>query len=74
MRILSFVLLIGALACCTFAYWGLETPSGRQAYDEMAGMVPMAAGVAGVIFFVAAVAIWFWGRISTRKQNNRRPA
>ncbi|MEJ2173426.1 MAG: hypothetical protein P8Y76_00530 [bacterium] len=54
------MLLVAATACFAFAYWGLETPAGRRAYDEMAGMIPLAAGLAGAVFGVAAVAIWLW--------------
>jgi len=38
----------------------LKTPAGRRAFDEMAGIIPMAAGLAGVAFCVVALAIWLW--------------
>jgi len=59
-RFLPPSLLVAAIACFAFAYWGLETPAGRRAYDEMAGMIPMAAALAGTVFCVCAVAIWLW--------------
>ena len=54
------VLLVLAAACFGFAYWGLATPAGRSAYDEMAGIIPMAAALAGGILVLAAAAIWTW--------------
>jgi len=64
MRYLPWILLAAALACLAFAYWGLATPAGRRAYDEMAGMIPMAAALAGALFALAAVVIWIvrWWR------------
>jgi len=61
-RFLPPSLLVVAIACFAFAYWGLETPAGRRAYDEMAGMIPLAVGLAGAVFSVAAVATWLWRR------------
>lgn len=60
MRYLPLILVAAAVACLAFAYWGLATPAGRRAYDEMAGMIPMAAALAGAVFGLAAVAIWIW--------------
>ncbi len=64
MRYLPLILLAAAVACLAFAYWGLATPAGRRAYDEMAGMIPMAAALAGAAFGLAAIAIWIvrWWR------------
>jgi len=35
MRYLPPFLLAVAAACFAFAYWGLATPAGRRAYDEI---------------------------------------
>jgi hypothetical protein len=59
-RALALSLFVAAMACLAFAYWGLRTPAGRRAFDEMAGIIPMAAGLAGVLFCVVALAIWLW--------------
>lgn len=66
MRYFPFILLTVAMGCIAFAYWGLETPSGRRTYDEMAGIIPMAVGLAGAVCFVAAAGIWVWRWISLR--------
>ncbi len=39
------MLIVAAAALAIFAYWGIYTAAGRQAYDEMAGMVPFFAGI-----------------------------
>lgn len=72
MRYLPLFLLTAAFACLAFAYWGLETPGGRRAYDEMAGIVPMATGLAGAVFVVAAAALWLWRWFTTRKDDEKR--
>jgi len=72
MRYLPVYLLIVACAGFGFAYWGLETPDGRRAYDEMAGIIPMAAGLAGAVLVVVAAAIWLWRWISARHRSNPR--
>jgi len=59
-RALALSLVAAAMACVAFAVWGLKTPAGRRAFDEMAGIIPMAAGLAGVLLCVAALAIWLW--------------
>ena len=66
MRYLPLILLTAAFACLAFAYWGMETPSGRRAYDEMAGIIPMAVGLVGAILGVVALAIWVWRWFGTR--------
>lgn len=59
MRLVSLLFLSLAVVCGAFAYWGLHTVAGRRAFDEMAGMVPLAAGALGVLFLiVAAAAAW----------------
>ena len=73
MRYLPLFLLTAALASLAFAYWGLETPGGRRAYDEMAGIIPMAAGFAGAVFFVAALGLWLWRRFGTRSDTGGTP-
>lgn len=51
-----------------FAYWGLYTVSGRRTFDEMAGMVPLAAAPAGVFFAVCAV-VASWRSSVTRRRS-----
>jgi len=44
--------LAGALLLA-FGWWGLETTAGRHRFDEMAGMVPLAAGALGALLLTA---------------------
>ena len=67
MRIVPTVLLIAAAAFEVFAYWGLNTVAGRAAYDEMAGMIPLAAAPVGLCFAAVAVLLW-WRRRRTQGQ------
>jgi len=55
-----------AAACPGFAYWDLATPAGRSAYEEMAGIIPVGAALAGGILVLAAAAIWAWRRLQRR--------
>ncbi len=59
MRLVLVVLGVAGLAFC---WWGLSTVPGRRAFDEMAGMIPLAAGAAGALLLLAAVAAWWRSR------------
>lgn len=61
MPIATFLLALAALACEVFAYWGLNTVAGRSAFDEMAGMIPLAAAPVGLCLAGAALLTW-WRR------------
>lgn len=67
MKLLALMLFLVAIAAAAFAFWGLITTSGRTRYDEMAGMIPMAAAV----FSLGACAM---GAIAVlrNKRNKRR--
>lgn len=65
MRIASLVLAFLSLACAAFAVWGLGTPSGRRVFDEMAGILPLAAGVGAVVFALCAALTW-WRHMARR--------
>lgn len=62
MRVSSIFLLVAALACFGFSYWGLNTVPGRAAFDEMAGIIPLAATPAGFLLLICAAVLWFKGR------------
>jgi uncharacterized membrane protein len=66
MRKASIACFVLALACAAFAYWGLRTVAGRRAFDEMAGMVPLGAGVVGAILAFCAVVTWWLSRHSAK--------
>ena len=62
MHVLPIVLLVAGAACELFAYWGITTVPGRRAFDEMAGMIPLAAAPLGLVLMAAAVALWWYSR------------
>lgn len=64
MRDFPSLLLGAALACFGFSFWGLSTVAGRAAFDEMAGMIPLAATPVGVILLLCAVLKWLKRRRS----------
>jgi len=58
MRHLPIFLLITAIACFGFSYWGLNTVAGRAAFDEMAGIIPLAATPLGLLLLLCAAVLW----------------
>lgn len=55
-------LLVALAALCeAFAWWGLNTVAGRAEFDEMAGMVPLAAAPLGGVLACGALLLW-WRR------------
>lgn len=52
----SLTLLVAGACLVAFGWWGVETVAGRRRFDEMAGMIPMAAGALGVL--VALLLVW----------------
>ena len=62
MRVLPWILLLLAVCCWVFSYWGLNTTAGRRAFDEMAGIIPFVAGPIGIILALAAGIMWWWTR------------
>ena len=55
MRTATVILFLLALGCGSFGYWGLHTPSGRRAFAEMAGILPMASAWLSLVFAAAAL-------------------
>ena len=47
------MLVLTGAALLVFGWWGVETPAGRQRYDEMDGIIPFAVGVLGAILLAA---------------------
>ena len=62
MRPRLLILLLLFVACEVFGYWGLNTVSGRAAFDEMAGIIPAAAQGLGWLLLIAAGVVAWRGR------------
>lgn len=55
MRLVPVYLIVLSLIAITFAWWGLETDSGRQNYDEMDGLYPFFTGICGLVLMVLSL-------------------
>jgi len=55
-RVALVLLAVGACSA-VFGWWGVYTVEGRRRFDEMAGMIPMAALHAGWVLAAAAL-VW----------------
>jgi len=61
MKLFAIVLALVAVAGLAFGWWGLETVSGRRHFDEMAGMIPLFAGVGSIILLLLAAILYYFG-------------
>lgn len=61
-RLALFLIVCGAMGLA-FAYWGLETSTGRAHFDEMDGLYPFFGGVAGAVFILAGLIMRLVARI-----------
>jgi hypothetical protein len=55
------LLILGVLAVA-FGWWGVYTAAGRRQFDEMAGIIPLAALALGGLLIVIGLALLFWRR------------
>ena len=61
MKLFAIVLALVAGAGMVFGWWGLETVSGRRHFDEMAGIIPLFAGVGSIILLLLAAILYYIG-------------
>jgi hypothetical protein len=61
MRYLPQLLCFIGVLALVFAHWGINTVSGRRVFDEMAGMIPMAVGLLGLLAILGG-AVWLFVR------------
>jgi hypothetical protein len=50
-------LIVGFLAMA-FGWWGANTTAGRQRFDEMAGIIPIATLVLGTVVFAIGLLLF----------------
>ena len=55
------LLILGVLAVA-FGWWGVYTAAGRRQFDEMAGILPLAALALGALLIVIGLALLLWRR------------
>jgi hypothetical protein len=64
-RILNIGSTIPALLAAmlgAFCWWGLFTEGGSRHFDEMAGLIPFYAGIAGALSLVLSMLLMLWRR------------
>ncbi len=69
MRLLAILCLLMAAPLGVFSWLGIYTADGRHVFDEMAGVVPFAAGVAGVLLLALAAIAGWWSARRRRKMS-----
>lgn len=57
MKIAALVLAVVGAALVVFGWWGIYTAAGMRRYDEMDGLIPFFAGVAGLFLLAVAVIV-----------------
>tara|TARA_R110002020_G_scaffold48855_6_gene139548 strand:+ start:19429 stop:19620 length:192 start_codon:yes stop_codon:yes gene_type:complete len=62
MKLFAIVLALLSLAGMIFGWWGLETVAGRRHFDEMAGIIPLFAGIASFILLPVAAILYYFAR------------
>lgn len=63
-RVAGIVLAVAGAGLVGFGWWGVNTAAGQRRYDEMAGMIPFFAGIAGFGLLVIALVLFL---LLTRK-------
>jgi hypothetical protein len=66
MRKLACTLAVLTMVCELFAWWGLHTTAGTRHFDEMAGIIPLAAGALGAVLACGALGAWWLSRPRAR--------
>jgi hypothetical protein len=58
----STILVLLAAMLGAFCWWGLFTEGGSRHFDEMAGLIPFYAGIAGALSLVLSMLLMLWRR------------
>lgn len=51
-----------------FCWWGLFTESGSRHFDEMAGLIPFYAGIAGALALLLSLLLILWRTLMQRRR------
>ncbi|MGC4090189.1 MAG: hypothetical protein QM756_20380 [Polyangiaceae bacterium] len=62
--------MLGA-ALIAFAAWGLFTPAGAGAFDEMDGLIPFFAGLLGVGLVLGGGLVWWLKSFRSKSRGSR---
>jgi hypothetical protein len=66
------VLAIIGLALVVFGWWGIYTAAGMRRYDEMDGLIPFFAGVAGLFLLALAGMVALFAAWRSRRRTGGR--
>jgi len=59
MKRASHIILIVAIACIIYGWWGAFTESGNKVYDEMSAMLPFFVLIFGVFLVLVFLVLFF---------------
>jgi hypothetical protein len=68
----STVLALLSAMLGAFCWWGLFTEAGSRHFDEMAGLVPFYAGIAGALSLVLSMLLMLWRRSLGRRGHRQQ--
>jgi hypothetical protein len=71
MRALANVCLLMGFLVIAFALWGTFTIGGQSRFDEMDGLYPYFAGLAGACLFVVGISLAAFASWTKRRQTTR---
>lgn len=73
MKVTARLLAFLSFAYALFSIWGVSTRTGQHAFDEMAGMLPLAAGFCSMLLANGALLAW-WRHGKHRRKISQRGA
>lgn len=64
MKTAALIALVVGVVALLFGAWGRFSAAGKSQFDEMAGIIPMAAWYAGMGLIILALGLWLaiWQR------------
>jgi uncharacterized membrane protein len=72
MKRASQIILIVAIACIIYGYWGAFTQSGNKVYDEMDAMLPFFVLLLGVVLLLVFLVLVFILKRKSKSGNRKR--
>lgn len=67
MRVLAIILFVAAIPLGIFGLWGTTTSAGNARFDEMDGIIPLAAGAIAFGLLLSSGIVWTIHKRLTRK-------
>ena len=67
MRIIAIIMFVVAIPLGLFVLWGTTTAAGNARFDEMDGIIPLAAGAIAFGLLLSSGIVWTIHKRLTRK-------